>query len=155
MRHLFSYCLSTDFVYLITRVFPTSLLLRLGRQAKNASWHIPSLALSASGDLERSGRPRSAQAMVARVWWRGIELTWSWGGGRGKRDSVRTLQKGKPRAYVTSVSAGRRGGGGAPNISSAYQLVGRGGEVGECTCGRGRAGRATRSGGGGAQVTRR
>jgi len=75
---------------------------------------------------------------VALVWWRGIELTWSWGGGGGKLDSGRTLPKGKPRDYATSVSAGRRGGGGGPNISEggnpgstppAYKLVGRGGEV--------------------------
>jgi len=80
-------------------------------------------------DLERSAQPRGAQATVALVWWRGMELTWSWRGGGGKLDSGRTLQKGKPRAYATSVSAGRRGGGGGPNISSAYQRVGERGGV--------------------------
>jgi len=54
-----------------------------------------------SGNLERSGQPRGAQATVALVWWRGMELTWSWGGGGGKLDSGRTLPKGKPRAYAT------------------------------------------------------
>jgi len=91
---------------------------------------------SMSGDLERSGRPRGAQATVALVWWRGIELTWSWGGAGGKLDSGRTLPKGKPRAYAISVSAGRGGGGGGPNISEGrnlgstppvYQLVREGG----------------------------
>ena len=65
---------------------------------------------SMSGDLERSDQPRGAQATVALVWWRKIELTWSWRGGGGKPDSGRTLPKGKPRAYATSVSAGRERG---------------------------------------------
>jgi len=56
--------------------------------------------------------------------------------GGGESDSGRRLPKGKPRAYATSVSAGRRGGGAVwlgPYLSEggnpgstppAYQLMG-------------------------------
>jgi len=45
----------------------------LGEKCKLA--HSEPCSMSASGDLERSGRPRGAHATVALVWWCGIELT--------------------------------------------------------------------------------
>jgi len=67
------------------------------------------------------------------------------GGGRGESEDYR---RGKPRAYATSVSAGWGGGEGGPNISSVYQLVGRGEEEGEVGVYLWEGGRGTRSGGG-------
>jgi len=60
-----------------------------------------------SGDLERSGQPNGAQATVAPVWWRGIELTalsrsefTGGGGGGGQLDFGRTSPNGKPRVFA-------------------------------------------------------